>query len=230
MLLLSGIETFIIDHNIIINFVLSVIGVIFSILSYVVAKKIFDKGVQIDKKKVLRQISLEFVIGFFIPFSKFKSAICPILGSSTYGEKSVFYVINIINEYKFSVQFPYFDTHIGNLWDALDADKKGENIQAFNTILNFVKDVRRFDRAITDLYDRLDAYLMDSSESKESSGDLKNRNFSTTLEDFFNTQGIVTLDMFNKGMEMITKLSEYEKTLPKELNISEMNKVIKKDY
>ena len=68
MWLLNEIGKFIIEYNEIIGTVLSVISAVFGILSFAVAKQIFKKGINIDKNKVLRQVSLEFVTGFFIPF------------------------------------------------------------------------------------------------------------------------------------------------------------------
>lgn len=88
MLIIDGLEIFLKNNNEVISILIGVLsigvslcGVYFGKKAYHVTKEIFDKGLRIDKQKVLQQISLEFVIGFFIPLSKFKTATKAILNN-----------------------------------------------------------------------------------------------------------------------------------------------------
>jgi hypothetical protein len=202
--------------------VVAVFGVIYGRKGYRVAKEIFDKGLRIDKKKVLQQVSLEFVTGFFIPFSKFKTAAKPIQ-EKTSDAQNVLHVRNMIEEHTFSVQFPYYDVHKGDVWDSLEICKEMEQADAFNAIADFVEEARKFDRAITDLYERLNDYLSPDNalESQRRAG--------ATLQDFFYTSQSVNQEVFDKGMDMMDKLSEYENRLPKELEISEKKRQLYRD-
>ncbi len=137
--------------------------------------------------------------------------------------QSVLHVRGLIIDNTFSVQFPYFDVHKGDVWDALIICKDMEQSEAFNTIMDFVEKARNFDRAITDLYGRLNDYLNpnDAAESQ--------RRAAFTLKDFFDTCPSVNQDMFNKGLKMIDDLSQYENKLPKELKIPEMKRKLFRD-
>lgn len=81
-------------------------------------RNIFENGLRIDQQKVLQQISLEFVTGFFIPLSKFKTATKSIFDNPC-NMQSVLHVRELIKDNTFSVQFPYFDVHKGDVWDSL---------------------------------------------------------------------------------------------------------------
>ena len=184
---IDGLETFLKNNNEVISvligilsIVVSLCGVYFGRKAYHVAKEIFEKGLRIDQQKVLQQISLDFVTGFFIPLSKFKIATKSILVNSC-DTQSVLHVRDLIIDNTFSVQFPYFDVHKGDVWDALIICKDMEQSEAFNTIMDFVEKARSFDRAITDLYGRLNDYLNpnDAAESQ--------RRAAFTLKDFFDT-------------------------------------------
>ncbi len=133
----------------------------------------------------------------------------------------------LIRDNKFSVQFPYFDIHKGDVWDSLIICKDMEQSEAFNTIMDFVEKARNFDRAITDLSDRLNDYLTPNDSPKDAE-EIQRRAVST-LKDFFDTCPSVNQDMFNKGLKMIEDLSQYENKLPKELNISEMKRKLYRD-
>lgn len=155
---IDGLETFLKNNNEVISvligilsIVVSLCGVYFGRKAYHVAKEIFEKGLRIDQQKVLQQISLEFVTGFFIPLSKFKTATKSILDNPC-DTQSVLYVRGLIKDNRFSVQFPYFDVHKGDVWDSLNICKDMDQSEAFNTIMDFVEKARNFDRAITDLY------------------------------------------------------------------------------
>ena len=118
------------------------------------------------------------------------------------------------------------------MWDALDVDKGEKNLDEFNIIIGFVEDARRFDRAITDLYNQLDDYLNPPKQEKMDLSEYEKiieRRTSSSLGDFLNTQGVVNMDMFKSGFEMVDKISEYENKLPKKLKISEMKQKLYRD-
>ena len=70
---------FIKNNNDMFNLLIGVLGLVVSFLgvyygkkAYIAANKIFQKGIQIGRKEILEQISLEFTTEFFIPISLFK--------------------------------------------------------------------------------------------------------------------------------------------------------------
>lgn len=89
--------------------------------------------------------------------------------------------------------------------------------------MDFFEKARSFDRAITDLYERLNDYL-NPNEASESQ-----RRAVSTLKDFFDMCQSVNQDMFNRGMKMIDDLFQYENKLPKELEIPEMKRKLFRD-
>lgn len=229
MWIIDGLEIFLINNKEVVSIVIGVLsivvstcGVYFGRKAYYVAKEIFEKGLRIDQQKVLQQISLDFVTGFFIPLSKFKTATKSIVDNSC-DTQSVLHVRGLIKDNTFSVQFPYFDVHKGDVWDALIICEDMEQSEAFNTIMDFVEKARSFDRAITDLYGRLNEYLNPKEEAESQ------KRAASTLKDFFDTCQSVNQETFNKGMKMIEELYEYENKLPKELNISEMKRKLYRD-
>lgn len=224
-----GVGDFLKSNNEILNILIGVVsigvsvcGVYFGRKAYYVAKEIFDKGLSLDKKKVLQQVSLEFVTDFFIPFSRFKTATRSLLDSPC-DMQNVLHVRDLIKDNTFFVQFPYFDVHKGDIWDSLENCKDMSQSEAFNMIMDFVEKARSFDRINADLYERLDKYL----DSDNLAG--KQERAVSTLKDFFETCQSVNQDMFNKGMKMIDELMQYEYKLPKELNISEMKRQLFRD-
>lgn len=228
---IAALETFLKSNNEVISvligilsIVVSLCGVYFGRKAYHVAKEIFEKGLRIDQQKVLQQISLEFVTGFFIPLSKFKTATKSLQDNSC-DTQSVLHVRGLIKDNTFSVQFPYFDVHKGDVWDALIICKNMEQSEAFNTIMDFVEKARSFDRSITELSKRLDDYLNEYPSKAEES----QRRAVSTLKDFFDTRPSVNQDMFNKGLKMIDDLYQYENKLPKELKIPEMRRKLFRD-
>lgn len=224
-----GVGDFLKSNNEILNILIGVVsigvsvcGVYFGRKAYYVAKEIFDKGLSLDKKKVLQQVSLEFVTDFFIPLSRFKTATRSLLDSPC-DTQNVLHVRDLIKDNTFFVQFPYFDVHKGDIWDSLENCKDMSQSEAFNMIMDFVEKARSFDRINADLYERLDKYL----DSDNLAG--KQERAVSTLKDFFETCQSVNQDMFNKGMKMIDELMQYEYKLPKELNISEMKRQLFRD-
>lgn len=224
-----GVGDFLKSNNEILNILIGVVsigvsvcGVYFGRKAYYVAKEIFDKGLSLDKKKVLQQVSLEFVTDFFIPLSRFKTATRSLLDSPC-DTQNVLHVRDLIKDNTFFVQFSYFDVHKGDIWDSLENCKDMSQSEAFNMIMDFVEKARSFDRINADLYERLDKYL----DSDNLAG--KQERAVSTLKDFFETCQSVNQDMFNKGMKMIDELMQYEYKLPKELNISEMKRQLFRD-
>ena len=226
---IDGIEVFLKSNSEIINVLIGILSVVVSLFgvyfgrkAYYVAKEIFEKGLRIDQQKVLQQISIEFVTGFFIPLSKFKTATKSILDKPC-DTQNVLYVRSLIKDNTFSVQFPYFDVHKGDVWDSLAICKDMEQSEAFNTIADFVEKARIFDRAITDLDERLNDYLNPKNIVESQ------RRAASTLKDFFDMCQSVNQEMFNRGMKMIDALAQYEHKLPKDLEIPEMKRKLFRD-
>lgn len=222
MSMIGALEIFLVNHNVVLSILIDILGIIISLFgvyfgrkAYRVAKEIYEKGINLNKEKVLRQISLEFVTGFFIPLSKFKTATRSILVNAC-DDQRVLHVRDLIKDNQFFVLFPYFDAHKGDVWDSLSICEDMEQAKAFNTMMDFVDKARSFDRAISDLYDRLNTYL-----NPDKKGEDKSRAIST-LKDFFDMDQSVNQETLNKGMRMIDELLQYEDKLPKELSISQM--------
>lgn len=201
----------------IIGLVIAIVGVVYGRKAYLVAKEIFERGPQIDKKKVLEQLSLEFVIDFFIPLSKFKTATQDIW-EGRYDQVSAIHVRDAIKGSTFSVQFPYFDEHKGEIWDSLTTNKTDDPSEEFKKIMEFVEQARNFDRIMNDLYVRLNEYIDPEKNRK------RRRETNPMLKDFIETSMSVNQEIFSTGETMIGKLCEYEDSLPQVLNIANMKK------
>lgn len=204
------------------SIVLSLCSVIFGIKSYNIAKKsysvakdIFEKGIQLDKQKVLQQVSLEFVTNFFIPLKKLETMIELIMNNSC-NEKETTYVKGLIRDAGFPVNFPYFDSHKGEVWNSLSICKDMDQAEAFNVIMDFLEKAKAFGEILKNLNDLLKKYLNPKEDDER-----KQRALST-LEDFFAINPSVNQEQFSQGMSMIKELLGYEKKLPKELKISQM--------
>ena len=226
---MNGIDVFIKNNNdmlsiliSILSLIVAIVGVYFGRKAYYVAKEIFNKGIQIDKEKVLRQTSLEFVTVFFVPFSKLRAAIKPIQ-SKTSVEQSVLHMSELLNENRFSVNFSYFDVHKGDVWDSLDQCKGMSQSEAFNMIMEFVENAVEFDRAVDSMRNRLNKYIYCDDLNE------RNKRATSTMKDFFDIPRSGNKDMYDKGMKMIDELSKYESMLPDELNISKMKKELYRD-
>jgi tetratricopeptide (TPR) repeat protein len=224
VLKLEVLEMFLKSNNEVITFLIGVVSILVSFLSayygrkaYRVAKEIFEKGLRIDRKKVLQQISLEFVTGFFIPLANFRRVMKPVLEKS-YDKEKVLYIRGLIKDNAFSVRFPYFDVHKGEVWDSLIICEDMDQATAFNSIMDFAEKARNFDRAVTDLSESLNDYLYANGVEENQ------RRANSCMKDFFDICQSVNRDMFNQGMRMMEELAQYEYKLPKELEISDMKR------
>ena len=202
----------------ILSILISILGVWYGREGFKVTKKIFKEGIKKDREKVLSQLSLEFVTGFIVPFSKFKIA-NDIIWEQSYKEQNLQTVCNWLKASTFSATFSYWDLHKGDIWDAFADYKEEEQAQAFNSIMEFVKIAGDFEKRVNNLQGMLNDYLKDSN----SSGTFM------TLEKFFLTHSDVYMDMFSKGKQMIKEVDECIEKLPKELKILEMKRKLCRD-
>lgn len=205
----------------IIGLTLSAFGVYYGRKAYRVAQDIFDDGLQIQKQEVLSHLSVEIITEFINPLNKFKISTNS-LWTNTYDTQNVFTVRDILKDNAFSVEFPYFDIHKGDIWDSLTVCGEAEQGKAFNDILNFVNKAKRFGDAVNNLCRALDECLED----------IKEISHNTTLNDLFekcknsNKKYYLNKNIFDRGREMIKEISDYVEKLPKELEISEMQRSI----
>lgn len=235
---MNGLEVFIKDNNEVLSILISILslivalgGALFGGKTYYVTKEIFNKGIQLDKDKVLRQTGLEFVTVFFIPFSKLKTAIKPIQ-SKTSAEQKALHVSELLNENKFFVSFSYFDAHKGDVWDSLEHCKGVSQSEAFNMIMEFVEKAVEFNKEIEFMCKNLNGYL-ECKDLNEDPGcenqNERNKRATSTMEEFFDIYVGGNRDMYDRGMKMIEELSKYESMLPDVLNISEMKRELYRD-
>lgn len=194
--------------------ILSGFGVYYGRKAYVAANNIFENGIRMDKKKVLEQVSLELVISFFIPFSKFKIATDPFRDKPY--EKRVSYLNDALSNTMFQVKFPYFDMHKGELWDSLDSCGEAGQAKAFNRVVAFVEKAHRLEQSIHELQKILDDYLRQDKGSKAND----------TLEQFFAERPNVNKELFDKGLDLLDELEELAEKLPEELEIEKMKSLL----
>jgi len=210
-------KDFIENNNYLLNTIMEIIGLILSAFSvyfgrkaYLVAQKIFDDGLQIKKQEVLSHVSVEFITEFINPFENFLIS-TKSLWENAYDAQNVFAVRDILKNNAFSVAFPYFDVHKGDIWDSLAVCGETEQGKAFNDILRFVDKAKRFGDSVNNLYKKLDECLEDTQELSAV----------TTLNDLFQISKNLNKDMFERGREMIKEMEEYVSRLPEKLKITE---------
>ena len=213
-------KTFIENNDCLISALVGIVGLILSAFSvyfgrkaYFVAQKIFDDGLQIKKQEVLSHVSVEFITEFINPFENFLIS-TKSLWENSYDIQNVLTVRDTLKNNAFSVAFPYFDVHKGDIWDSLAVCGEVEQGKAFNDILRFVDKAKRFGDAVNNLYKKLDECLVEIQELSAN----------TTLNDLFQTCKQLNKDMFERGREMIKEMDVYVARLPKELKILEMQR------
>lgn len=194
----------------ILGLVLSAFGVYFGRKAYLVAQKIFDDGLYIKKQEVLSHVSVEFITEFIHPFEDFKIS-TKSLWENAYNTQNVFAVRDILKNNAFSVTFPYFDVHKGDIWDSLEVCGEAEQGKAFNDVIKFVDKAKRFGDAVNNLYKKLDECLELNQELYAN----------TTLNDLFQANKNVNREMFERGREMIREMDEHVAKLPGNLKILE---------
>lgn len=192
-------------------------------MAYRTAQDIFRKGLQIDDNKIFSQIGLEIVLGFVIPYNKFKSATEPIWNGE-YGNQRITTVRDNLDSNKFSVAFPYLDIHKGELWDALEHRKKrqSETAESFLSIIQFYEFARKLSEGIRVLGEAISEYLKKKKSEKEVEID------TLTLADFFKDGQYVNDVMFNRGLDLMKEVDKRMERLPKELRIEKRYKELSK--
>lgn len=198
-----------------ISVVVTALGVYYSSKSYMVAEKIFDKGIQLDKDKILHKLSLEFVNDFFIPLSKFLIKNDYIIESTVEYECIPILLVqgNLTNS--IDATFPYFYANKGDIWEAVFEGDEKEQAKEFVEILEFVEDAERFKRLIEDLRKDICKYI---EENKN--------NVSKTLQDYLKESH--KEEKLRTGIELAKKFLNYEKELPPKLDIEGMKSRLNK--
>lgn len=199
----------------------SALGVWYSYKSYKTALDIFNKGIQIDKQKILEQVSLELVINFCIPFSKFCSATEEIwdgmnVSTGKIDKMDISYIRTCLSNKAFSVNFPYINLHKGEIWDALKECGEMPQAEAFNLLMEFLEKTKKFDRFILDIHGRIDGYM----NPKEP--DLTKKRASAKVADFFAEFKEYDKAIFNEINRRINEIKKSEDELSKVLKINEM--------
>lgn len=196
--------------------VISGMGVFYGRMAYRTALNIFRKGLQIDEDKVFSQIGLEIVLGFVIPYNKFKSA-TESIWNGEYSKLRITTVRDNLDDNKFSVAFPYLDIHKGELWDALDHRKgnQASTANSFLSVMQFYESAKMLSDGIRALDEAISKYL----EGKKGVAGIEIATL--TLADFFKESQYVNDVMFHKGLELMKEVDERMKLLPEELRIKE---------
>ena len=205
------------------SLILSGFAVYYGRKAYRVAQDIFEKGIQINKKKVLDEASWEFVSDFFIPLSKLylvTKAYFPIIeGRYCPQDNPVEDVYNELKSIKLPSRFSYWELHKRDIFDALDIDdgltygKTGEQhqINAFLDIFEFV------DKAL-ELQNKINAVIEFLKKNKSVERDGRSKR--VRLDELFNKDiyGKINYELDELFHQMET-LKKYVNTLPQELNI-----------
>ena len=198
----------------IIGLVISFFGVYYGKKAYEAANKIFKEGIELDKGKVLEQISLEFVSVFFIPFHDFIRATKNMWESESYETILVEHFLGTINDHRIYINFPYYDLHKGELWSALSGCETVDQAEAFNTISKFVEKAKFFADAIGKLDEAMNKYIEENSS--------KSYGKRVTVEDFLAASSESVKEMFRERNEMVKAIRVYESKLTNFLNIKDM--------
>ena len=204
--------------------ILSCFAVYYGRRAYCVAQDIFEKGIQINKKKVLDEVSWEFVSDFFIPLSNLYETLSEYFpktnGKYRPKKTAVEDVYNRLKRIKLPDRFNYWELHKRDVFDALDINeghvhRKSNDQQKnkdFFDICGFVEKALELQSMINGVIRALEkntTKVRDLSVKKEMLNEVFDRlntngELSNKLDDIFNQMRI---------------LMEYENSLPEELNI-----------
>lgn len=211
----------------IIGVLVTLCGVYYGKRAYEVATDIFNKGIQLDKEKVLKETGLDFVLGFIIPFSQFRKAVSPIWDSkssektnpkpTTIDDKadstngvlhlSVRYVCEMLKSNEFHANTPYYKQSKGDVWNALEGNDDTQ-AAAFAAITKFEEEVEAFTKSVRFMIGYLEGYI------KEEEGIHANDN----VEQLFANRSD-SKDKFEKAEILFEEVESCIQGLPKELNI-----------
>lgn len=209
----------------VIGVVISALGAFFGYKAYDTALDIFEKGIQINEQKILNQVSLELVMDFCIPFSKFSEATEMIwdginVSTGKIEQMEISYIRTSLNNRAFSINFPYIDLHKGEIWDAL-GKCEGMNMtqaEAFKLLMDFTDKARKFDRFLTDISERIN-YYMNPNDPK-----LAKERASAKVEKFFEEYKGYNKSVFSEVDRMIKDIKQDEIKLSKVFRINEIKK------
>lgn len=228
---------FIKNNNDMFNLLIGVLGLVVSFLgvyygkkAYIAANKIFQKGIQIGRKEILEQISLEFTTEFFIPFSLFKGGTKNLWIGRSMDQMRVRDIRNAIKKYKFHIRFSYYDSHKGDLWNALNQDESVKQGDAYRKISEFTEKARGFERMINDLQEMLEDYL----ECKNYKGPKKKIyqeqkiRYESKMTDFLSGCDDKTKRRVENREKLLEELNFYENQLSRFLSISDIKKKLHK--
>lgn len=198
----------------VISMILSGFAVYYGRKAYIVAQDIFEKGINLNKERVVEELGLEFVIDIFIPLSKLKKNIEGCYETSD-SDPLVSVIYLILKNNRLPNKFVYYETHKSEIWYSLTICENQE--KAFGIIRSFVEEVIRFQNILEDSILGLSKYL-----DKNKSMDLKLNDLSHSSKDAY--KRVLYLQ------ETVKKIMEYENMLPKELGITEKKNKINRDY
>lgn len=185
----------------IISVILSGFAVYYGRKAYLVAQDIFEKGISINKEKVINQLGLEFVVDMFIPLSKLKKSLYE------YYEDDIQNVLvqelfSVLKNNKLTDRFVYYESHKSEIWDSLTICANQEI--AFSEIRSFVNNVERFQNKLDGIITVLD--------------DKDNLKGEKRLKDIFGEDDKLT-KKFSDLMSGLNEVLAFEKKLPDELGI-----------
>ncbi len=210
-----------------IGLLISIFGVRYSYKSYKTALDIFNKGIQLDKQKILEQVSLELVINFCIPFSKFCSATEEIwdgmnVSTGKIDKMDISYIRTCLSNKAFSVNFPYINLHKGEIWDALKECDEMPQAKDFNLLMEFLEKAKKFDRFILDIHGQIDEYMNPKDPKLARDSELVKARASAKVKDFFDEFKEYDKTIFNEINRRINEIKQIEDELSKVLKIKEM--------
>ncbi|MCD8013651.1 MAG: hypothetical protein LUG99_10825 [Lachnospiraceae bacterium] len=247
-------------HNIILGFLVALIGAIAAVRAVFLARKIFKDGLKINRNKVLDEFSLELVTEFIIPFSKLKTRLKSrqeVIGNSVeYSTVAVNEVYVIINEAMFQAEFPYFESHKGDIWDSLQAKTKrivriyrcvvyhiileqdnyiidDKQAKDYQIIVDFISEATRFCNGLKVTRDALYKYINGIEINKHGvvKKNKKKEHEKATVAAFYKDPLIQQSDkrFLKDGIQMMDKLDEKINNLPDRLRIDHMKSRLAND-
>lgn len=203
---------------------ISFIGTAGSIGAVIVTLLIYFQGIKRNNKSILQHLGLEFTVEFIIPFKEMMNALCFIhqdLGTDT----DIQTIYSILERCNFSSEFPYWETHKGDVWEAL-MEKDGIK----NRVIDFLN------RAFFENY-----YLMDMRSKSEKYKRVQQftqnvRSVTVGIKVLHDSikrclekcRGVSTLEeyrqksaendhFYQKGMDLINQMQDCISRLPEEL-------------
>ena len=118
------------EYSEIINLLIAILSMIFGAGAWYSAYHIFRHGLQIDKKKIFSQVSLDFVIGFVYPICKFRIAARDTWKSASTLERITWmdvYSIIAKSDIRYDTSFSFWESHKGEVWEILAREGKSKD-------------------------------------------------------------------------------------------------------